>query len=92
MILIWNKIKSGALLLSPTWAEACNEASQAKAFGMGLFDILGITDQRVATFALNVQQHGGAHGFRGLLRPGVLWGEPKSRGISLDDAVDQAIG
>jgi hypothetical protein len=46
----------------------------------------------IATFELNVQKLGGAQGFVDLLWPGVLLLEHKSRGKSLDDAADQAIG
>ncbi|MDP4734914.1 MAG: class I SAM-dependent DNA methyltransferase, partial [Limnohabitans sp.] len=56
------------------------------------FEIFGITNKRVATFELNVKKLGGAQGFVDLFWPGVLLVEHKSRGKSLDDAVDQAIG
>jgi hypothetical protein len=91
-ILNWNEIKSRALLFSKTWADACNEDSQAKPFWIDFFEIFGITNKRVATFELNVKKLGGAQGFVDLFWPGVLLVEHKSRGKSLDDAVDQAIG
>ncbi len=92
MGLNWNEIKSRALLFSKTWADACNEDSQAKPFWIDFFEIFGITNKRVATFELNVKKLGGAQGFVDLFWPGVLLVEHKSRGKSLDDAVDQAIG
>jgi hypothetical protein len=92
MGLNWNEIKSRALLFSKTWADACNEDSEAKPFWIDFFEIFGITDKRVATFELNVKKLGGAQGFMDLFWPGVLLVEHKSRGKSLDDAVDQAIG
>jgi len=92
MGLNWNEIKSRALLFSKTWADACNEDSQAKPFWIDFFEIFGITDKRVATFELNVKKLGGAQGFMDLFWPGVLLVEHKSRGKSLDTAVDQAIG
>jgi hypothetical protein len=92
MGLNWNEIKSRALLFSKTWANACNEDSQAKPFWIDFFEIFGITNKRVATFELNVKKLGGAQGFVDLFWPGVLLVEHKSRGKSLDDAVDQAIG
>jgi hypothetical protein len=92
MGLNWNEIKSRALLFSKTWADACNEDSQAKPFWIDFFEIFGITNKRVATFELNVKKLGGAHGFVDLFWPGVLLVEHKSRGKSLDDAVDQAMG
>ena len=92
MGLNWNEIKSRALLFSKTWADACNEDSEAKPFWIDFFEIFGITNKRVATFELNVKKLGGAQGFVDLFWPGVLLVEHKSRGKSLDDAVDQAIG
>lgn len=92
MGLNWNEIKSRALLFSKTWADACNEDSQAKPFWIDFFEIFGITNKRVATFELNVKKLGGAQGFVDLFWPGVLLVEHKSRGKNLDDAVDQAIG
>jgi type I restriction-modification system DNA methylase subunit len=92
MGLNWNEIKSRALLFSKTWADACNEDSQAKPFWIDFFEIFGITNKRVATFELNVKKLGGAQGFMDLFWPGVLLVEHKSRGKSLDQALDQAIG
>jgi hypothetical protein len=92
MGLNWNEIKSRALLFSNTWADACNEDSQAKPFWIDFFEIFGITNKRVATFELHVKKLGGAQGFVDLFWPGVLLVEHKSRGKNLDAAVDQAIG
>ena len=92
MGLNWNEIKSRALLFSKTWADACNEDSQAKPFWIDFFEIFGITNKRVATCELNVKKLGGAQGFVDLFWPGVLLVEHKSRGKSLDNAVDQALG
>jgi hypothetical protein len=64
MGLNWNEIKSRALLFSKTWADACNEDSQAKPFWIDFFEIFGISNKRVATrvatFELNVKKPGGA--------------------------------
>ena len=92
MGLNWNEIKSRALQFSKTWADACNEDSQAKPFWIAFFEIFGITDKRVATFELNVKKLNGAQGFVDLFWPGVLLVEHKSLGKNLDDAVDQAVG
>jgi len=92
MGLNWNEIKSRALLFSKTWADACNEDSEAKPFWIDFFEIFGITNKRVATFELHVKKLGGAQGFMDLFWPGVLLVEHKSRGKSLDAALDQAIG
>jgi hypothetical protein len=90
MGLNWNEIKSRALLFSKTWADACNEDSQAKPFGIDFFEIFGITNKRVATFELNVKKLGGAQGFVDLydpltMPPALLKAHPK-----LDPAVDAA--
>ncbi len=49
MGLNWNEIKSRELLFSKTWADACNEDSQAKPFWVDVFEIFGITNKRVAS-------------------------------------------
>ena len=92
MGLNWNEIKSRALLFSKTWADASNEDSEAKPFWIDFFEIFGITNKRVATFELHVKKLGGAQGFMDLFWPGVLLVEHKSRGKSLDAAMDQAMG
>jgi len=92
MGLNWNEIKSRALLFSKTWADACNENSQAKPFWIDFFEIFGITNKRVATFELNVKKLNGAQGFVDLFWPGVLLVEHKSLGKDLDKALGQAVG
>jgi hypothetical protein len=42
MGLNWNEIKTRALLFSKTWADACNEDSQAKPFWIDFLEIFGI--------------------------------------------------
>ena len=91
MGLNWNEIKSRALLFSKTWADACNENSQAKPFWIDFFEIFGITDKRVGTFELNVKKLDGAQGFVDLFWPGMLLVEHKSLGKNLDKAVGQAL-
>ena len=91
MGLNWNEIKSRALLFSKTWADACQENSQAKPFWIDFFEIFGITDKRVATFELHVKKLDGAQGFVDLFWPGVLLVEHKSLGKNLDKAQGQAI-
>ena len=60
MGLIWNEIKSRALLFS-----------KANLFWIAFFEIFGITDKRVATFVLNVKKLGDAQGFVDLFWPGI---------------------
>ena len=91
MGLNWNEIKSRALLFSKTWADACNENSQAKPFWIDFFEIFGITDKRVGTFEQHVKKLGGQRGFMDLFWPGVLLVEHKSRGEDLEKALGQAI-
>ena len=50
MPLSWNEIKSRALTLSRTWADAANEDSQGKPFWIDFLQIFGFTNKRVATF------------------------------------------
>ena len=92
MGLNWNEIKSRALQFSKTWADACNENSQAKPFWIDFFEIFGITDKRVGTFELHVKKLGGKRGFMDLFWPGVLLVEHKSLGEDLQEALGQAIG
>ena len=91
MPLSWNEIKSRALNFSRTWADAADEASLAKPFWIGFFEISGITDKRVATFQLAVKKHGGGQGFVDLIWPGMLLVEHKSRGRDLHRAFTQAL-
>jgi hypothetical protein len=79
MGLNWNEIKSRALLFSKTWADACNENSQAQPFWIDFFEIFGITDKRVGTFEQHVKKLGGQRGFMDLFWPGVLRGWPAVR-------------
>jgi len=83
MGLNWNEMKSRALLFTKTWADACNENSQAKPFWIDFFEILGITDKRVGTFEQHVKKLGGQRGFMDLFWPG-FGGEP------LSDKIDAA--
>ena len=92
MPLSWNEIKSRALAFSRTWADASDEASLAKPFWIGFFEIFGITDKRVATFELAVKKHGGGQGYVDLFWPGMLLVEHKSRGRDLNQAFEQALG
>ncbi len=95
MPLSWNEIKSRALNFSRTWADAADEAGQAKPFWIAFFEIFGITDKRVASFEHAVKKLPGAKartdGFVDLFWPGMLLVEHKSRGKDLDRATDQAM-
>ncbi len=91
MPLSWNEIKSRALAFSREWADAADEASEAKPFWIAFFEIFGITNKRVATFEHAVKKFGGGQGYVDLFWPGVLLVEQKSRGRDLDRAFDQAL-
>ncbi|MFN3543424.1 MAG: DNA methyltransferase [Thiobacillus sp.] len=91
MPLSWNEIKSRALAFSREWADAADEASQAKPFWIAFFEIFGITNKRVATFGHAVKKYGGGQGYVDLFWPGVLLVEQKSRGKNLDRAFNQAL-
>jgi len=79
MPLSWNEIKSRALSFSREWADAADEASEAKPFWIAFFEIFGITNKRVATFEHAVKKFGGGQGYVDLFWPGVLLVEQKSR-------------
>ena len=91
MPLSWNEIKSRALSFSREWADAADEASEAKPFWIAFFEIFGITNKRVATFEHAVKKFGGGQGYVDLFWPGVLLVEQKSRGRNLDRAFNQAL-
>jgi hypothetical protein len=82
MPLSWNEIKSRALAFSREWADAADEASEAKPFWIAFFEIFGITNKRVATFEHAVKKFGGGQGYVDLFWPGVLLVEknPTARG------------
>ena len=87
-----NEIKSRALAFSQRWADASDEAGQAKPFWLDFFEIFGITDKRVTSFEHHVKKLGGRPGFIDLFWPGKLLVEHKSLGKNLDDALDQGMG
>ena len=87
-----SEIKARALSFSKRWADARDEASQAKPFWLDFFEIFGITDKRVGSFEHHVLKLGGRPGFIDLFWPGKLLVEHKSLGKNLDGAFDQAIG
>lgn len=91
MPLSWNEIKSRALAFSREWADAADEAGEAKPFWIAFFEIFGITNKRVASFEHAVKKFGGGQGFVDLFWPGVLLVEQKSRGRDLDRAFAQAL-
>ena len=90
MPLSWNEIRDRAQRFSRRWADAHDEASEAKPFWIDFFEIFGITDKRVATFELAVHKFGGGRGRADLFWRGKLLVEQKSRGKDLDAAFAQA--
>lgn len=91
MPLSWNEIKARALAFSREWADARDEASEAKPFWIAFFEIFGISNKRVATFEHAVKKFGGGQGYVDLFWPGLLLVEQKSRGKDLDRAYTQAL-
>lgn len=91
MPLSWNEIKSRAMAFSREWADARDEASEAKPFWIAFFEIFGISNKRVATFEHAVTKYGGGRGYVDLFWPGLLLVEQKSRGKDLDRAYAQAL-
>lgn len=90
MPLSWNEIKTRAQTFSQEWANEAREEAEAKSFWDDFFQVFGISRRRVATFERPVKKLDNKAGFIDLLWKGVLLVEHKSRGKSLDKAVQQA--
>lgn len=57
MALSSSETKSRANAFSKEWQDAANEDSQAKPFLIVFFEVLGITNKRVATFVHAVKKY-----------------------------------
>lgn len=90
MPLSWNEIKSRAIAFSQEWEDETSEDAEAKSFWDGFFHVFGISRRRVATFEQSVKKADNKQGFIDLLWKGVILVEHKSRGKSLDKAIQQA--
>jgi type II restriction/modification system DNA methylase subunit YeeA len=90
MPLSWNEIKSRAIEFSKEWEDETSEDAEAKSFWDGFFRVFGISRRRVATFEQSVKKANNKQGFIDLLWKGVILVEHKSRGRSLDKAMQQA--
>jgi N-6 DNA Methylase len=90
MPLSWNEIKSRAISFSKEWENETSEDAEAKSFWDGFFRVFGISRRRVATFEQSVKKADNKQGFIDLLWKGVILVEHKSRGRSLDKAMQQA--
>ncbi len=90
MPLSWNEIKSRAIAFSQEWENETSEDAEAKSFWDGFFNVFGISRRRVATFEQSVKKADHKQGFIDLLWKGVILVEHKSRGKSLDKAMQQA--
>jgi len=90
MPLSWNEIKSRAIEFSKEWENETSEDAEAKSFWDGFFRVFGISRRRVATFEQSVKKANNKQGFIDLLWKGVILVEHKSRGRSLDKAMQQA--
>jgi hypothetical protein len=90
MPLSWNEIKSRAIAFSQEWENETSEDAEAKSFWDGFFNVFGISRRRVATFEQSVKKADNKQGFIDLLWKGVILVEHKSRGKSLDKAMQQA--
>jgi hypothetical protein len=90
MPLSWNEIKSRAIAFSQEWEHETSEDAEAKSFWDGFFHVFGISRRRVATFEQSVKKADNKQGFIDLLWKGVILVEHKSRGNSLDKAMQQA--
>ena len=90
MPLSWNEIKSRAIAFSQEWENESSEDAEAKSFWDGWFRVFGISRRRVATFEQSVKKADNKQGFIDLLWKGTILVEHKSRGKSLDKAMQQA--
>jgi type I restriction-modification system DNA methylase subunit len=90
MPLSWNEIKSRAIAFSQEWEDETSEDAEAKSFWDGFFRVFGISRRRVATFEQSVKKADNKQGFIDLLWKGTILVEHKSRGKSLDKAMQQA--
>ncbi len=90
MPLSWNEIKSRAIAFSQEWEHETSEDAEAKSFWDGWFRVFGISRRRVATFEQSVKKADRKQGFIDLLWKGTILVEHKSRGKSLDKAMQQA--
>jgi hypothetical protein len=90
MPLSWNEIKSRAIAFSQEWEDETSEDAEAKSFWDGWFRVFGISRRRVATFEQSVKKADNKQGFIDLLWKGTILVEHKSRGKSLDKAMQQA--
>ena len=82
-----SELKKRAQAFSHRWADARDEAAQAKPFWIDFFEIFGITDKRVGSFEQRVQRRHQNDGYIDLLYPGKLLVEHKSRGKDLKVAM-----
>jgi len=92
MPLSWNEIKTHANAFAKEWQDESREDAEAKSFWDAFFDVFGITRRRIASFEGPAKKSDGKGGFVDLLWHGQLLIEHKSRGKSLDKAVDAAYG
>ncbi|MEY4283577.1 MAG: hypothetical protein RL111_252 [Pseudomonadota bacterium] len=87
-----NDLKARSLAFSQRWADACDEAAQAKPFWLDFLEIFGQTDKRLTNFEHQVRRLGERRGYIDLFWPGKLLVEHKSLGKDLDKAMHQAMG
>ncbi|WP_242042871.1 DNA methyltransferase [Trichormus variabilis] len=78
------------MAFSQEWEHETSEDAEGKSFWDGFFNVFGISRRRVATFEQSVKKADNKQGFIDLLWKGVILVEHKSRGKSLDKAMQQA--
>ncbi len=86
-----SDIKSRALAFSQHWADATDEAAQAKPFWLDFLEIFGLSNKRLTQFEHRVRRLGARRGYIDLFWPGKLLVEHKSLGKDLGKAMDQAM-
>ncbi len=86
-----SDIKGRALAFSKRWADARDEAAEAKTFWIDFLAIFGISNHRLPQFEHHVRLLGKRRGYIDLFWPGMLLVEHKSLGKDLNEAMNQAM-
>jgi len=88
-----NDIRDAAVGFAHAWHDESRERGEAQTFWTEFLQVFGIERRRVnAAFERHARRTStGGIGFIDLLWPGMLLAEHKSRGASLDQAMEQAL-
>ncbi len=87
----WNEIKARAITFSREYQTAEKENAEAQTFWNDFFYVFGIDRKRLASFEHHVKKLNNKTGRIDLFWKGTLLVEHKSKGESLEKALDQAM-